>query len=61
MFLGCYLYSFIKIVSVTGEKFLLWTIVARTNVAWINVIVTFGICSKCSQEPTFTVSSKLGQ
>ena len=38
-----------------------WTNVAWTNVAWTNVTLTVGICSKCSQEPTFKVSSKSGQ
>ena len=53
--------SFIKIGSVTAEIFLIWTNVARTNVTWTNVTLTVGICSKCSQEPTFKVSSKSGQ
>ena len=44
-----------------SEIFLIWTNVARTNVAWTNVTLTAGICSKCSQEPTFKVSSKSGQ
>ena len=35
------------------EIFLIWTNVARKNIAWINVIVTVGICLKRSQEPTF--------
>ena len=39
----------------------IWTNVARTNVAWTNVTLTAKICSKCSQEPTFKVSSKSGQ
>ena len=53
---GSYLEGFIKIRSVTAEIFLIWTKVARTNV---NLIV--GICSRCSQEATFKVSSKSGQ
>ena len=30
---------------------------ARTNVAYTNVTVTVEICSRCSQEPMFKVSS----
>ena len=41
--------------------FLMWKNVARKNVAWTNVTMTVGICSRCSQEPTFKVSSKSGQ
>ena len=44
--------------SVTVEILLVWTNVARTIVAWTNVNVTVGICFRCSQEPTFKVSSK---
>ena len=33
------------------------TNVTRTNVAWTNVDVTVGICSRCSKEPIFKVSS----
>ena len=54
----------IKIDSVTAEIlliFLIWTNVGRTNVVWTNVTLTVGICSTCSQEPTFKVSSKSGQ
>ena len=47
----------VKIWSVTAEIFLIWTNVARTNVAWTNVTVTVGICSRCSQRPTFKVWS----
>ena len=36
--------SLVKIGSVTAEIFLIWTIVARTNVALTNVTVTVGIC-----------------
>ena len=66
MFPGTYLWGFIKIGSVTAEIFLIWTNVtwtnvAWTNIAWTNVTVTVGICSRCSQEPTFKVSSKSGQ
>ena len=32
----------VKIGSVTAEIFLIWTYVARTNVAWTNVTVTVG-------------------
>ena len=35
---------------VTAEIFLIWTIVARTNVAWTNVNMTVGICSRGSQK-----------
>ena len=44
----------------TAEIFLIWKIVARTNVAWTYVPMTVGFCSRCSQEPTFKVSSKSG-
>ena len=40
---------------------MIWTNVARKNVAWTNVNMTVGICSRCSQEPIFKVSSKSGQ
>ena len=33
-----------KIESVTAEIFLIWTNVARRNVAWTNVTVTVDIC-----------------
>ena len=49
--------SLVKIRSVIAEIFLIWTNVARTNVAWTNVTVTVGICSRCSQRPTFKVWS----
>ena len=45
----------------TVEIFVMRTNVARRNVAWTNVTVIVGIYSRCSQEPTFKVSSKLGQ
>ena len=48
----------VKIGSLTAVLFLIWTNVARTNVAWVNVIMTIGICSIWSQEPTFKVWSK---
>ena len=51
---------FYKLALVTAEILLIWTYVARTNVAWTNVTLTVGICSECSQEPTFKVSSKSG-
>ena len=51
----------VKIGSVTAEVFLIWTNVTRTNVAGTNVTLTVGIGSKCSKEPTFKVSSTLGQ
>ena len=58
---GTYLKSLVKIGSVTAEIFLIWTNVARTNVAWTNVIVTVGIFSKKSHETTFTILSNLGK
>ena len=33
-----------KTLSVTAEILLIWTNVARTYIAWINVTVTVGIC-----------------
>ena len=53
--------SLVKIGSVTAEIFQIWANVARTNVAWTNVIVTVGICSRGSLEPTFKVLIKSGQ
>ena len=50
MFPGCYLKNFIIIESVTVDIFLIWTNVTRTIVAWTNVTVIVGICSRCSQE-----------
>ena len=35
--------SLVNIGSVTGEIFLIWTNIARTNVAWTNVTATVGI------------------
>ena len=61
MFLWIHLQSFIKIRSIRTEIFLIKTDVAWTNVASTNVTMTVGICSKCSQKPTFKVSSKSGQ
>ena len=43
---GTYLYSLVKIGSVTAEIFLIWTNVAVTNVAWINVTKIVEICSR---------------
>ena len=45
---GSYLYSLVKIGSVSADIFLIWTYVAWTNVAWTNVAwtnitVTIGI------------------
>ena len=40
--------------SVRTEIFLIWTIVARTNVAWTNVNITVEICSRGFQEPTIS-------
>ena len=34
--------NFVKIRSVTAETFLIWTNIARTNVAWISVTMTIG-------------------
>ena len=45
----------VQIESVTAEILLIWTNVARTNVAWTNVTVTVGICCNCSQGLTFKV------
>ena len=42
--LGTYLESLVKIGPVTAEILLIWTNVARTNVAWTNVTVTVYIC-----------------
>ena len=36
-------------------------LVARINVDWTNVNLIVGICSRCSLEATFKVSSKSGQ
>ena len=47
--------------SVTAEIFLIWTNVARTNVAWTNVTVPVGICSRWSQEPIIRVWSRSGK
>ena len=47
--------------SVIAEILLLWTNVARTNVAWTNVTVTVRIYSRWSKEPTFKVWSKSGK
>ena len=49
---------FVKIRSVTAETFLIWTNVARTNVARINVTMTIGICKRWYQEHTIKVWSK---
>ena len=38
----------------------MWTNVARTSVAGTNVTLTVRICSRCSHEPMFKVSSKSG-
>ena len=43
MVLGTYLYSLIKVGSVTAKIFLIWTYVTRTNVAWTNVTVMISI------------------
>ena len=59
MFPGSYLSDFIKIGLVIAEIFLIWTNVARTNVASTNFNLIVGICSRCSQEATFKVSLKL--
>ena len=53
-------YYLVKIGSVTAKKFLIWTNVTRTNVAWTNVTVTVGICLRRSHEPTFKIWSKFG-
>ena len=38
----CIKKSLVKIGSVRAEIFLIWTNVAKTNVAWTNVTVTVG-------------------
>ena len=53
--------KFGKIGSVIAESFLVWTKVAKANVACTNVTVTVFICWRWSQEPTYKVWSKLGQ
>ena len=45
----------VKMGSVTADIFLIWTNVARRNVAWTNVTVTVGIYERWFQEPTFKV------
>ena len=50
----------VKIGSVAAEIFLIWANVATKNVAWTNVTVTFGNCSRWSQEPTIKVWSQVG-
>ena len=50
-----------KVWSKSGEIFLIWTNVARTNFARTNVAMTVGISSRLSQESTFKVWSKSGQ
>ena len=45
------------LVSVTVGIFLIWTNVTRTNVAWTNINLIVGICSRCSHEAIFKVSS----
>ena len=47
----------VKIGSVTAEIFLIWTNVARTNVAWTNVTVTVVICSIWSKQCFGTIGS----
>ena len=51
----------VKSESVAAEIFLIWANVPRINVAWTNVNLIVGICSRHSEEATFKVSSKLGQ
>ena len=58
---GTCLESLVKIGLVTDELFLIWTNVARTNIAWTNVNVTAGIYLRWLEEPTFRVWSKSGQ
>ena len=41
---GIYLWILVKILTVTAEIFLIWTNVAKTNVAWTNVTMIVGIC-----------------
>ena len=58
---GTYFLSLVKLRLVTAEIFLIWTNVARTNVAWTNVVMAVEICSRLSWELTFKVWSKSGQ
>ena len=50
-----------KIGSVSAEIFLIWTNVARTNIAWTNVAIAVEIYSRWSQETIFQIRSKSGQ
>ena len=43
------------------EDILICTNFVWTNFFWTNVNMIVGICSRCSQEPIFKVSSKSGQ
>ena len=43
-----HLKGLVKLESVTAEIFLIWTNVIRTNVAWTNVTMAVGICSRYS-------------
>ena len=54
---GTFLQSLVKIVSVSAEIFLIWTNVARTNVAWTNVPVIV----KSVQDGPRKLSIKFGQ
>ena len=51
----------VNIGSVTDEIILIWTNVARTNVAQTNVNLIVRIYSRWFQEAAFKVSSKSGQ
>ena len=51
----------VKIGAVIPKILLIWTNVARTDVAGTNVMGTGKICSRCFQEPTLKVWSKSGQ
>ena len=48
---GNCLKSLVQNESVTAEILLIWTNVARANVAWTNVMVNVGICFRWSQYP----------
>ena len=58
---GTCIWILVQIGSVTAEILLIWTNIARTNVAFTNVTVTVGICFRCSQDPLFKVWSKSDQ
>ena len=58
---GTYLSNYLKIRSASAKIFLIWTNVARTNIAWTNVAIAVEICSRWSQEPIFKIWSNSDQ